>query len=183
MDCSHWKEMIIDRLADELNEEDSILLEQHLAECEACRREEQMVACLFESACPTEEWHIDVRMEDALIGEMGRPRDGEPSAPGLWNALVAAVRRPLPSYAVMVTLFVSSLGGFWLGRTGPVAADRLEWGSSAHPVQPASRPLARLEGKATFAVADTEHWAGELGFVPVTSDVISLYGAIPPDSL
>jgi len=136
MDCSHWKEMIIDRLADELNEEDSILLEQHLAECEACRREEQMVACLFESACPTEEWPIDVRMEDALIGEMGRPRDGEPSAPGLWNALVAAVRRPLPSYAVMVTLFVSS-GWDALVRSPPIA-----W-SGDHPLIRCNPPRAR----------------------------------------
>ncbi len=40
MSCRKWTDLLLDRWANELSEEEAILLEQHLADCEACRAEE-----------------------------------------------------------------------------------------------------------------------------------------------
>jgi hypothetical protein len=48
--CDRWQSFIIDRLADELEEDDAIMLEQHLADCAACAGEERRLRLILQCA-------------------------------------------------------------------------------------------------------------------------------------
>lgn len=75
MSCERWREKLIDRLADELSEEDTIQLEQHLAKCSDCTEEERRLRHLLLSTVPREEWLADTAMEDRLVAELHRQRE------------------------------------------------------------------------------------------------------------
>jgi hypothetical protein len=85
--CAGWQEMIIDRLADELADVDSILLEQHIQECPSCASEERSVRALYERVRATGEEipaGISQEIHERLLREFRALRGDPVSAP--WRA-------------------------------------------------------------------------------------------------
>jgi len=149
MSCERWREKLIDRLAGELSQEDTIQLEQHLAECSDCAEEERRLRHLLLSTVPREEWLADTAMEDRLVAELQRqreapvreqaerehkndayatPRTRTAVARWMQRALPGFLRRPLPAYAALSVVLVALLAGFWLGHsnTHGTPADRAD---------------------------------------------------------
>jgi anti-sigma factor RsiW len=166
MSCPEWKDRLIDRLADELGEEESIRLEQHLAECEECREEELILRRLISSPPPEEAGDADPALAIRLFRnarglESARTRPtlappavliparravvGTSGRRGLTAGVLSVLVRPLPSYAA-AALFVGALVvGVWAGhasiftRTGHSSGGPAETRGPAAVDQP-SRP-------------------------------------------
>ncbi len=67
MSCEQWRELLVDHIAAELGEEETILLEQHLAECPECSVEELKLRRVIVAATPTEIRHENRATEDYLV--------------------------------------------------------------------------------------------------------------------
>jgi len=143
MNCkeqTRWQAMIIDRLADELSEEDAVLLEQHLGECESCMREAQVLTGVLRTAAEAEEWQPNPALEARLAAALHDLQAGaglqmatgvDPGAPTVRSAVPPAPRRgwlaslanlgfrPLPFYAAAALVLVAAAAGFWTGRGQP----------------------------------------------------------------
>lgn len=128
MACETWAESILDRLADELDEEQSIRLEQHLAQCEDCAHEEQRLQKLLSTTAPRREWTPEPSMEDRLLKEMrglagrtpSRWRAHSPArrSSGRWmDSLRNILGHRIPAYAAVAALVVAIASGFWIGNT------------------------------------------------------------------
>lgn len=209
MCCDGWREMIIDRLADELSEEDCVLLEQHLGNCESCRREEGELSKILAFASLGRDWSPQTAMETRLCGELRRIRPASDSKmddaasaetmPMPWshrfrNRLSALVRRPLPSYAVMLTVVVGGILGFWLGRSATPGSQTNPGGGfdqvPTWEVAPSAQTPGRQqpgmpagETKSFAASIQMDTVSGDLGFVVVQSDAMRLPGWVLADSL
>jgi hypothetical protein len=152
--------MIIDRLADELGEDDAVYLEQHLADCAACRADARELSALLSATRASEGSVSDAAMENRLVGEMrrrypqGGGRDRAP-APLLQRArttgwarlltpLMTLITRPLPGYAAFSLVLIAVTGGFWLGKSGGAEMRfgevRGTTGGRAVEVAPAGQP-------------------------------------------
>ncbi len=143
---SRWQAMIIDRLANELGEEDAVLLEQHLSDCESCMREARTLAGVMQKASGPVEWAADQALEARLLGVLERrpavesqkepasleggghvpaPGGGRDSAGrGRWRDLLGALTRPalrppLSAGTGIALVLIAAAVGFWTGRVRP----------------------------------------------------------------
>ncbi len=210
-DPTPWHEMIIDRLGDELSEEEAVALEQHLADCPACMAEAELLAGIHGALPPAEPWTPDPDREARLIAEMhalrgsaaSRPQPRrEPAAAGdrrrhphPRSPWIAWFARPLPSYAAAALVMIAALGGFLGGRMD--AADLTQGGLSSVAAPPLVADTLATNGRlrdpatstlrpsAVFAEAtsDAPLRMMEIGFVPVASDAVGLPGSVLADSL
>lgn len=136
MPCEPYREMLIDHIADELTEEDRILLEQHLAECTDCAAEEKQLRAAIEATTPADAGEVRPETEAALMTAFRErattPATGhgeQESASGsqrtgnLWQRIrrsgsfIRMLRHPMPSYATVLLLFAAIATGFWMGRS------------------------------------------------------------------
>lgn len=152
MPCEPYREMLIDHIADELAEEEKILLEQHLAECSGCTAEERQLRRAIEATTPADVGEVHPATETSLLAtfrehaappsehgkqdsEIGRKR-----AENLWQKIrrsgsfLRALRRPMPSYATVLLLFAAIAAGFWMGPSDQPGS--LQRGSN-EPIRPA----------------------------------------------
>jgi len=143
--CDSWQGRIIDRLSDELGEEDAILLEQHLAECAACASEERLLRALLESSTPAAESAAEdgperasyAAMEEDLaatlrgigpvekrVDRVGRGTGRAGRGTGRAGRGIGRVGRlgilpifslPVPAAATVALVCLAALGGVWLG--------------------------------------------------------------------
>jgi hypothetical protein len=67
MTCETPKETLIDLLAGELSEEEAVRVEQHLAECPACRVEMKSLALMTHPFLSEETWQPDAAMADRVL--------------------------------------------------------------------------------------------------------------------
>jgi anti-sigma factor RsiW len=67
MICDTRKETLIDLLAGELSEEEAVVVEQHLAECRACRAEMNALALMTHPFLSEESWQPDAAMADRIL--------------------------------------------------------------------------------------------------------------------
>ncbi len=179
-DCQHWQPKIIDRLADELGEDDSVLLEQHLAECPTCTQEERRLRVLFDAAAVREEWVPDPAIETRLLA-MLRARDRRERRPSI-------LRWPLPSYAALSFAAIALVAGLWLGhsivpgRQVPQGEPSSTTPSDFTPAgeSPGGAPVREDSWLASTAAGDGYQTAE--GFTITPSDAIGL-GQVEPDSL
>jgi len=142
MRCGRWPEMLIDRLTDELTEEDSILLEQHLTTCHRCREDERRLRRLVEPR-ERDEWRPDRLWEERMRARMASMLQAEKRAPdsrrsqrepgdrraqggtrpresrSILTFLPALLRRSLPTYAAAALALITAAGGLWAGRALP----------------------------------------------------------------
>lgn len=181
MSCERWREKLIDRLAGELSEEDTIQLEQHLAECSDCAEEERRLKHLLLSTVPREEWLADTAMEDRLVVELHRQRQGRARGQAerehgssadatRWTqrALPGFLRRPLPAYAALSVVLVALLAGFWLGHsnTRRTPGDRVDGPAWTVPpdispteyVPEAWQPESVPADQTAFAALELDGW-------------------------
>ena len=176
MPCEPYRDMLIDHIADELTEEERILLEQHLAECTDCAAEEHRLRRTVEATTPGEIGEVRPATETHLLAAFreraaalapghgkqasasGRQRTGN-----LWQRITRSgfalhiLRRPVPSYAAVLLLIAAITTGFWMGRSN--RTDSLPRGSH-EPVRPAIRQL----------VPDTDALEDALAVVRIPGD-------------
>jgi anti-sigma factor RsiW len=208
MACEQWREALIERLVDELDEDQAIRLEQHLAECVACRREEAQLRMLFAAAAPAESWdvppEIEKRLHAWLRAHAARglapsvPRGAEPSSaasPAPGEAPAGARRR-----TQRARLGKGAAAGWLALLTGrmpafaalPLAAAALLiglWvGQADHPLRTeAGRDHAVLlgtisAGQQMVPFVDSLLISGN-GFATSGADALSFARLVLPDSL
>jgi anti-sigma factor RsiW len=177
MTCSTRRETLIDLLAGELSEEETVRVEQHLAECRECRTEVNALALMTHPFLSEESWQPDAAMADRVLlraksaerAVSSAPRPAVPAAPsGARQVSVARpsrpmlpawITRPLPSYAVIGVALVALVIGLMLGgggvRLGGRGLPSEAGGSDRPPVssppreQPADRTPAGLASRGT----------------------------------
>jgi hypothetical protein len=179
--------LILDRLTDELDEDQAVRLEQHLAQCEECAQEEQRVRSLLDAAVPRKEWTPEPSMEDRLLREMRshRARTGarfqrtpvKSPSPHWWASLRDVMRHRVPVYAAVAALIVAVGSAFWLGNatqnpadstfpmgTAPSRVEDRDPGQESLPDEQESFAFLRREfqREQVFATtpADAISWAG-----------------------
>jgi hypothetical protein len=205
---SRWQAMIIDRLANELGEEDAVLLEQHLSDCESCMREARTLAGVLTKASGPMEWTADPVLEERLLAALG-PRPAEAHRGGLAASadrpsLLAALAgiRLRPSFSVgtaIALVLIAAAAGFWTGRVRPgspvprasgVVQDWIEAPADANrmpaPESGSGGPATDLlVSSPSFARAspDEPGEAAGVNFVPAQSDAIVLPDQMLADSL
>jgi hypothetical protein len=207
MQCKNWDEMVIDRLAGELGEEDSILLEQHLAECPRCRQEEIRLRELLDAQRRQEDGTpgegMLARLLDVMRGgtereprlEIPIPQSGRRAGSHASFNLAALFRRPLPSYAALLLVFMAMGGGIWIGRSAQPESTSA-WRPSQSPAPPAvghpteatdSPSLPPATGAAGDHLADASvpgrDGSSFAGFVSARPDAMDLPMSVPRDSL
>jgi anti-sigma factor RsiW len=206
MGCDAWNEMLIDRLAGELDEEDSVLLEQHLDECPGCREEEQRLQEILEAQKTGPEWAPREGMLSGLLARMRLEVAGIPDRPPVpaaagrprigrrFTGVFGFLGRPLPSYAALVLVLAATGGGFWIGRldrtdagqalVGQAHRDRTGTGGREieFPAPPAPERTDRsvLRGDQQMVASSILE---EIGFVPARADAVGLPAAAASDSL
>ena len=145
MDCRRWTEALIDHLAGELPEEEAVLLEQHLAECETCRREERSLSGILasppEAVGSPQADGCRPATETMPAGQATDPAGAEPAwmrrvlasgaaasargpGSGGFPLVLSWFRRPLPAYAVVLLLLLAAGVGLWLGRAHSIGHAR-----------------------------------------------------------
>lgn len=188
MACTEWKAMLIDHLAGELSEEDAVLLEQHLAECRACRREAEAMNHLYKSATAERVAVGDRGLEDRLVAALRR--EHAPAPRRSWWALFAALRQPIPSQAMVVVACVCLVAGFWFGRLEPevgLAPTGTEQAmlipQAAGEDSLAQRAVSAVESKLALVSGGVEGLLQGPAFVATYSDAIRFPGSVWRDSL
>jgi anti-sigma factor RsiW len=137
--CETWDEKIIETLAGELADDEAILLEQHLAECASCRREELALRSLAAATREGDAWRESPRLRATLVAELrsvtgrskgARALDARGVEPGPLRRLMAALERPIAAYAAILLVVAGAGAGFRLGemrvRDRVIAPGRLE---------------------------------------------------------
>lgn len=218
MDCLTWQERLVDFLAGELSEEKAILLEQHLAECNGCSDVEHELRELFSQAQASEEWAPAPEMEERLLSVMRRiPREGPQRVPAAASssqvapALVEnpaahtsflarglrAFLRPIPAYAAVLILLITSSGAFWVGQIGGNGESSTGIGDGALALSQSSHlggslysgdrlrsSSPRAEGvELATALAHWQDPSPPSRFEPAPSDAIQIPGRVFGDSL
>lgn len=133
-DC-RWSEMIVDRLVDELREEDAILLEQHLLECPECRRAEAEMHPFLLHADAEAPSNQDPLPGERLLREVRRNRPAPQVGSGGLARLFRRLALPWPAYAALMFALIAGSGvldrapgtprpfdGACIARLGPVEA-------------------------------------------------------------
>jgi hypothetical protein len=158
--------MLVDHIADELTEEEAILLEQHLAECAGCTEEERHLRQAIEATTPKLDSEIREGIENQLLavlrervsaaapgggkenpGRVARGRVNLAHRVSRLRSFVRMLRYPMPSYATVVLLIAAVATGFWMGRS-----DRSD--SRAHSSEEPIRPAIRQPIQDTDALED-----------------------------
>ncbi len=191
MPCETWREKIIDRIAEELGEEDSISLEQHLADCPGCKAEGERLSTVVRAAIPSVPLTDHEVLEERLVASLLRSSENldSPSRGSFWNGidrrfgLRVFLGRPIPSYAALALVLVGTLAGFWFGNRGEpefqgrrqdgsaIRGERLAWTASPEPRPIGPRSAVTLGG------------SREGGFSTAPADAFDLAATIYPDTL
>ncbi|MCK4412412.1 MAG: zf-HC2 domain-containing protein [Candidatus Eisenbacteria sp.] len=207
MNCEQWRDIIVDLLAGELDEEQAIQAEQHIAECDACAEEERLLRATLSAAAPPVEGIPSMRLRERVL-ETFRRHQPEPAAaiaatPSLGGRLRHLLARPLPTYAAASLAVLALLAGLWLAGPGGIVP-----GSLAPGIDRQTAPGAGFDGGSSSpdppgwisAPSDTggaetprgENLAIHLPrasrtletrFVSTPSDAIAPRWSITPDSL
>jgi anti-sigma factor RsiW len=166
MSCESCRDRLVDRLAGELSEEDAVLLNQHLAECAACSREEEQLRQLFAAARAGDSWRESGGLRGSLLEALEREASLRRTSGGRAfqvPAVLALARRPVSIYAALGLLVAGLASGFWLGRSRahreapatPMSAPEAPWGGTALA---ASGPFTVAPGD---AIRPAEAWRQE----------------------
>jgi hypothetical protein len=179
----------LDRLTDELDEDQAVRLEQHLAQCEECAQEEQRVRNLLDAAVPRKEWTPEPSMEDRLLREMRSYRARtearfqrtpvkSPSS-HWWTSVRDVLRHRVPVYAAAAALVVAIGSGFWLGNATQNPADAASpIGTAPSRIEdgdPGQEPLP--DEQESFAFLRREFQRDQV-FATTPADAISWAGVI-----
>jgi hypothetical protein len=193
MACETWATLILDRVADELGEDEAVRLEQHLAQCEDCAREERRVRGLLGAAVPRKEWTPDPSMEERLLGEMRksasrerspRPSEARTSGRGAaaktrWAALRDLLRHRVPIYAAAAALVIAVGSGFLLGSaTREPATQRPGWTAPSRvtPAERGQEPAA--DQRESYAALGRGFRTDRAVFATTPADAFSWAGVI-----
>jgi hypothetical protein len=205
MSCETWRELMIDLLVDELEEDQRIQLEQHLADCPSCTAEERRLRGLLQLSFAPESYEVDPVIEARLLErvQLGRTRErsmrgrGDDQARaknrGGWTLLPRLFARPIPAYAVLLLMLGAILAGIWAGHgermslegdraTRPSPALDTPDGVSRPPDGLAGTEHGSAPGRVELRAAG---WMAErdVAFAIAPSDAIALARAISPDTL
>jgi anti-sigma factor RsiW len=172
MSCESWHEALVDRVADEISEERTILLEQHLAECAACTEELQRLERLIDSTRIPDDGTVDPGMEDRLVGAWRRQHAAR--APASWWA--ALWQRRVPAYAIVAVALIGVMAGTQLGRHGTRTDQATPVGESHRVPPPPAMRTVPPEGTLQASLPQVE-------FATTPSDAISTGRLGSPDSL
>jgi len=197
MSCEAWSGRIIDRLADELGEEDAIALEQHLADCPGCAAEETAVSRVLAAAGSPMEWVPGNRMEERLLDELGRLRPIQVAASGTF--LGRRIPRPMkgsrsvPAFAAATLAFLALAGGFWAGSVERSFREMVDPTAGPHDAEISPKETVRpLDGDGDgggggdgdVALARVQGWITSVrGFSGTPADGVYICRAFFPDSL
>ena len=194
MNCERWFGLILDRQAGELDERESVGLEQHLAECARCEAEAQRLSSLLALAREAGACGLDPGMEArvlsaadstgavatrhaaAVLGET-KPWDANTR---LRSVLRFAARRPVPVYAAACLAAICLAAGFFSGRNfAPRASDESPAPAAQTRSAPARTPVqASPQGPAQAAPGarprETLPAKGAFQFAVAHSDAVCL---------
>jgi hypothetical protein len=206
MHCENWDEMLIDRVAGELREEDAVLLEQHLAECRDCLEEHLRLSEMLASQRESEAWIASPELLPRLLASMREPtprpsvsrrasrfagiRTGTSPA---WT-IRSIFLRPLPTYAAAGLIVFAVGAGIFIGRSaGPEGPSA--WRDGVSPgdlpenrlLEEAARPTSSPpRDQAQQRLADSSLRGGSkamMAFVAVQPDAMGLPTPVRRDSL
>ncbi len=161
-----WSPMIIDRLADELDEERAILLEQHLVECSSCKTEDRELRHLLGAAGPIENGTAGPGLLASLLPEVRRNRQAVSESPRAAIGFFGRLRFSFPAYAAVLLALGTAAAGFWIGRS-----------HSPTQVEKPTTPTA-ISPK-----AEERNAPGSLGFAIARQDAMGLPYPVNGDSL
>ena len=168
MSCKRWIDLLVDRSANELEEEENILLEQHLADCPACRSEELRLGRILAPDESQMAYQPAPEMERRIWAqwrlELGSDAGSGPRRP-LW--LLLPFTRRVPFYWAATAAVFAILVGLWVGQRG------------AHPSQDAGGlPPSRPE-----RFTPLEDSRPPVAFATIPGDAMSLSRPTPRDTL
>jgi hypothetical protein len=186
--CEEWHGAILDDVVDELPDEDAILLEQHLGECQACgllmERTRAMLDGWSESAAPSQEFSANPVLEEELLRRVRvferragiatpgkRPQMPEP----LWRRISWMTLRPIPAYAVAILIVASCLLGIWATAT----RDHERFVPAGH-LPTAADPGTREDIPGPTPERRAPH---DRSFTVTPSDALCLIGSLGSDTL
>ncbi len=182
MSCDRWIDLLVDRSANELDEEQTILLEQHLADCPECRSEELRLSRILTleerggayRPAPFMEQRIWARWQleqesDARSGTRWQLEHDSDAGSGTRRPL--RLKRPftrqVPVYVAATVAILAVLAGLWMGQRG------------IHPSQEArDLPIPRPE-----RFTPLEDSRPPVAFATIPGDAISLPRPMPGDTL
>lgn len=211
MSCEKWREHLIDHLAGELGEEETILLEQHLTECTDCSEEELRLRRVMVAALPTQTWQENKATEEYLVNAL-HDLDGDNSEEmefssssersGLADRIARSLgfesfslglKRPVPSYLALGLAIVAVAAGFWWGTSNRID---LQGNRSAQPAREIQQEESLSNDGASglaerhavgedSSAASLKSWPSGAGirFATTPSDAISLARAFMSDTL
>jgi anti-sigma factor RsiW len=168
MSCERWIDLLVDRSANELDEEETILLEQHLADCPACRSEAFQLGRILAPEEPRTDYRPALDMERRIWAqrrrELGSDAGSRPRRP---LRLLLPFTRQIPVYWAASAAVFAVLVGLWVGQRG------------VHPSQGAgSFPLSRPE-----RFTPLEDSRPPVAFATIPGDAMSLSRPTPRDTL
>jgi anti-sigma factor RsiW len=168
MSCERWIDLLVDRSTSELDEEETILLEQHLADCPPCRSEELHLGRILAPEEPRMAYRPAPDLERRVWAqwrlELGSDTGSGPRRP---FRLVLPFTRRVPFYWAAATAVFAVLVGLWVGQR------------SAHPSQDAgSLPPSRPE-----RFTPLEDSRPPVAFATIPGDAMSLSRSTPRDTL
>jgi hypothetical protein len=164
-DC-RWSSLIIDRHADALQEEQAVLLEQHIVECPTCAAEDREVHRILAAAGPEGMVSPDPALLARLLPEVRRNRRVPSAQTRGVRVGIARLAIPFPAYAALALAIATASAGFWIGR--------------AH--SPAKRPEPVAPTAVSPKIEDRSA-PGSLGFASAQLDATELPCSVPGDSL
>ncbi len=164
-DC-RWSPLIIDRHADALEEEQAVLLEQHLVECPICAAEDRELHRVLAAAGPERTVSPEPTLLAKLLPEVRRNRHVPPAKSRRHRSWVARLAIPFPAYAALALAIATASAGFWFGR--------------AHTPAKLPEPVAPT---AVSPKIEERSAPGSLGFASAQLDATELPCSVPGDSL
>ncbi len=136
MKCDKWQEKIIDRVADELSEQETVILEQHLAQCRYCLEKETQIKRFVNPGSEEYQAIPHPALEEKLVKQMREIYPAESNLnlinnagrkttdrdeissdlPDLITSLKLLFRRAVPVYTLFLLVFSAAVIGFLSGR-------------------------------------------------------------------
>ncbi len=120
MSCDRWIDLLVDRSANELDEEETILLEQHLADCPECRSEESAPESDPCSGGTRKRAYRPAPDMERRIWARWQLEHGSDAGSGTRRPfrLMLPFTRQVPVYVAATVAILAVLAGLWMGQRG-----------------------------------------------------------------
>jgi predicted anti-sigma-YlaC factor YlaD len=116
MKCEDFKIKMLDELMGEISVEESLLLEEHLRECERCREEIEKLERVLNLLKSSKDWNPPPYLKEKIKRKLELKRKGNP----IWNFLNTPVRLYHAILIIIISLFLYAfIGKVFTKRVSP----------------------------------------------------------------